>query len=190
MAPESRAAHAPEPERDDKGRWQPGGPSPCPGGLSKSHRELRRAFADRVPRALELVDKWLASGDFEQQKTGVETTFLRALGKPAKPSELPPLEPAPAVAPEQADTGAMLVEVRGMLALGLAGLKQQQAAGELGPEALESLGRLGHSLGVLVETEAKAARASKLSALSVDELVALIPLEVLEAAVSKRKAGA
>jgi len=189
MAPESRTAHAPEPERDPSGRWQAGGPSPNPGGLSRSHRELRKAFAERVPDALAQVDKWLKSDDFEQQRAAVETVLTRALGKPAKSSELPPLESSPAVAPEQADTGAMLVEVRHMLARGLSVLKSQQEAGELGPDGLESLGRLGHSLGVLVETEAKAARASKLSALSVDELVDLIPLEVLEAAVTKRKAG-
>jgi hypothetical protein len=190
MAPESTAPHAPPgPERDSKGRWQPGGASPCPGGLSKKHREVRSAFVERVPKALELVDEWLASKDFEQQKVGVETTLLRALGKPAKSSELPPLDAAPSVAPEQADTGAMLVEVRHMLARGLSVLKSQQEAGELGPDGLEALGRLGMTLGGLVKAEVEAARASKLSALSVDELVDLIPLEVLEAAVTKRKAG-
>lgn len=185
--PEKTPPHAPEePARDRKGKWLPNTPSPNPGGRSRVQREARAAFLDRLPRALELVDAWFASSDFEQQRAAVEVTFMRALGKPAKPSEMPALEPPGAPTPEDADTGAMLVRVRGMIARGISVLEGQQDAGELGADGLESLGRLGQTLGSLVETEAKASRASKLSALSVDELLALVPEETLRAALEKR----
>lgn len=185
--PESTTAHAPEPERDRRtGKWKPGGASPNPGGLTREHRATRAAFLERVPRALELVDLWLESGDFEQQRAAVETTLLRGLGKPSKASEMPALEAPPEVRPEQADAGVMLLEVRDMLARGIATAKQQQQAGELGMEGLESLGRLGQAIGALLKAEAEASRASKLSALSVDELLALVPEETLRAALEKR----
>lgn len=188
--PESKAAQAPEPERDRRtGQWKPGGASPNPGGLKKEHRELRAAFLERVPRALALVDAWFESTDFEQQRAAVETTLLRGLGKPAKPSELAPLAPSPDVTPEQADAGVMLLEVRDLLARGIATARHQQQAGELGLEGLESLGRLGQAIGALLKAEAEASRASKLSALSVDELLALVPEETLRAALEKRGAS-
>lgn len=185
--PESKAAQAPEPERNRRtGQWLPGGPSPNPGGLTKEHRAARAAFLERMPDALALVDKWLLSSDFREQRAAVEFIFLRGLGQPVKPSEMLPQEPPPAVTPEQADAGVMLLEVRDMLARGLAAAKQQQQAGEMGMDSLESLGRIGQAIGALLKAEAEASRASKLSALSVDELLALVPEETLRAALEKR----
>lgn len=185
--PEKTPQHAPAgPERDKSGKWLPGGPSPNPAGRSKTFRETRALFLDRLPRAIQRVDEWMESDDFEKQRAAVEVTFLRAIGKPAKPSELPPIEAPPSVRPEQADAGMMLSEVREMLAGGIATMRQQQQAGELGPEGLESLGRLGQAIGGLLKAEAEASRASKLSALSVDELLALVPEETLRAALEKR----
>lgn len=183
-----------EVQREPDGRFVRGTPSLNPGGLSKTHREYREAFLHRVPRALKLLDDWMdpdaTDVDPEDRRFAVQETLARGLGKHVKPSELPVLVPVGVLEANAQDTAGLLVEVRALLAAGLASLKGQQAAGDLAPDSLALLGRAGQDLGNLLKTEAEAARASKLGALSVDELLEIVcqhvPVEQVGAALKRR----
>jgi alkylhydroperoxidase/carboxymuconolactone decarboxylase family protein YurZ len=174
--------------------WKKGGPSPNPTGLTKSHREFRRAFMERVPKALELLEGWMEGGEGvteENQRFAVQTVLNRGLGKEGKASELPTLD-APPAHEGASDTQALLERTRSLMAVGLATLQAQQSAGDLGPEALERLGSVARSLGDMLVAEEKARQASKLSGLSTDELVdvvgKLLPREALERMLAAKQA--
>lgn len=184
--PEFRPPEAPK--RRKNGTYAPGA-SGCPGGRGKTSAELRKACIERTDQALEKIDAWMESGEFEQQRAAVDFILTRGYGRPAKPSELPNTEAAPAVASEKAGTDTVLQQVRGLLARAMAGIEQRLAAGEVTVEDVATLGKVGHTLGELLKVEKEAARASDLSKLTTEELVALVlqhvEPEVLRAALEK-----
>lgn len=168
------------PKRDANGHFLPG-TTPNPGGLTKAHREAREAFLKRLPVGLELIDTWLAGsrpaqGDKPavevseaQQIFALEQLFLRALGKPAKASELP-LEKARAPVGDT-DTATQLAKVRAILAQHIADLEAIQAADGLSPEQAASLGAVGRNLGAILEAEAVAKEKSGIKGLSLPDLL-------------------
>lgn len=181
----STSGARPAPGQPSAEPWTKGGPSPNPTGLTKNHRELRRAFLESVPKALELLNGWMEGGEDVtegQQTFAVQTVLDRGLGKAGKASELPPLLPTTPTA--RTSTEELLSETRSLFATSLQGLKAQLDAGEVGSDALERLQGLASGLQSLVKAEEEARRAGSLAGLSTDELVALVgkllPREALE----------
>lgn len=176
----ARAKGPPVP-RDEKGLWQPG-VSPNPGGATAEQRAARRAFVEHLPEAVTLVLEMMRGDDKEDRRFALDKVFNRSLGKEGKASELPTL--LALVAPLDNSTESLLSETRGLFAKGLAGLKAQLDAGEVGSDALERLQGLSSGLQSLVRAEEEARRAGSLAGLSTDELVALVakllPREALE----------
>lgn len=185
----------PAPGQPGNPNWKKNGPSPNPGGYSKLHREMRKAFLRDVPTARRLLRKWLAGPkpardgkpavevSEAQQMFAVEKTFNRGLGREGKASELPSLR-KPKKGAASVSTEELLSETRRLYSASLATLSCQMRGGEVGSDALERLQGLSSGLQSLVRAEEEARRTGSLAGLSTDELVALVakllPREALE----------
>lgn len=189
--PAPPAAPAPKGRKED-GTFAPG-TTGNPGGLSREHRELRRWCQEQGPTLRTKLEGWLGSDDFRKEKAALDFIAERGWGKAGKASELPDVEDFPVPAPEECGTAALLSQVRGLLARGVSSMQRRVERGEVGPEDMGRLGELGRSLGELLKVEKEAARASKLSELSVDELLDMVvqhvPADALRSALEKRDAA-
>jgi hypothetical protein len=172
----------PEPERTGRGTFAPGN-SGNPGGMPKQVVELRRLALEQTPKAFARIFSLVDSQDERVALEACSRVIARGLGKEGKAADLP--DEAGADAPP-ASTAEILDVARLALGALVRRLTARIQGGHGTAEEAEQLARVVQTLGAVRKEEDEARKGNGLTEKSTEELLAMIPVEVLAAHLAAR----